>query len=339
MLVRKKLKVGMEIYKVLLKMGFGAKSLRYRKITLQKISAAHKEMLRNVHNYEERDKYADKVFNIYFKYLQDCNLDMEVNSNQWHEYYRDVHKILIDNFRPWVAEVLGGNLVSLEMVYDIIDEHPLDEEILTTQMETIVDNWVLANKGPVVPLSQISNNRQSVHEHVVEHATTKGISILVEFPVPLGQKTIAEIEAAFESFGWDNVLEKVISDMKDWGSRESVMKKGENLYRKVLRGLWAKIKTYKGEVRTELIKRLWEECMDSVEMCADGHVGRLVNVLSGFDDDFGPQISKMEYFQNNIALIAANDLATPEAKIQHAKKLMDDVGIPEEEREAWLEAL
>jgi hypothetical protein len=47
----------------------------------------------------------------------------------------------------------------------------------------------------------------------------------------------------------------------------------------------------------------------------------------------------MEYFQNNIALIAENDLATPEAKIQHAKKLMDDMGMPEEEREAWLEAL
>ena len=320
-------------------MGFGAKSLRYRKITLQKISAAHKEMLRNVYIYEERDKYSDKVFNIYFKYLQDCNLDMEVNNNQWHEYYRDVHKILIDNFRPWVAEVLGGNLVSLEMVYDIIDEHPLDEEILTTQMETIVDNWVLANRGPVVPLSSISSNTQSIHESVVEDATEKGISILAEFPVPVGQKTISEIEVAFKKIVCDYKVSPVIADMKDWGARESVMKKGENVYRKVLRGLWAKMKTYEGEVHTELVKRLWEECLESVEMCADGHVGRLVNVLTGFDDNFGPQMSKMEYFQNNMALIAENDLATPEAKIRHAKKLMDDVGMPEEERGAWLEAL
>jgi hypothetical protein len=74
-------------------------------------------------------------------------------------------------------------------------------------------------------------------------------------------------------------------------------------------------------------------------MCADGHVGRLINVLSGFDDDFSTQISKMEYFQNNIALIAANDLASQEAKIRHAVKLMNDVGMPEEEREAWLQAL
>jgi hypothetical protein len=47
----------------------------------------------------------------------------------------------------------------------------------------------------------------------------------------------------------------------------------------------------------------------------------------------------MDYFQNNMALIAGNDLATTELKIQHAVKLMNDVGMPEEERGAWLEAL
>jgi hypothetical protein len=47
----------------------------------------------------------------------------------------------------------------------------------------------------------------------------------------------------------------------------------------------------------------------------------------------------MEYFQNNIALIAANDLASQEATIRQAVKLMNDVGMPEEEREAWLQAL
>ena len=131
----------------------------------------------------------------------------------------------------------------------------------------------------------------------------------------------------------------MIEDMKDWGSRDQVMDPHENLYRKVLRGLWAKIKMYEGEVRDELVKRLWEECQEAVDMCADGHVGRLVNVLNGFDDRFGSQISRMEYFQNNIALIAENDLAPREAKIQHAVKLMDEMGMPEEEREAWLEAL
>jgi hypothetical protein len=322
-------------------MGFGAKSLRYRKITLQKISTAHKEMLKNVHNYEERDKYASKLCYIYDIYYDDCDFSMEINRDQYDEFIRDSDKIIIDNWRSWVTEVLGRDLVLLDTVEEFILFHEdlTTSEMLVTQLEIIVNNWVLANRGPVVPLSQISNNKQSVHDSVVEDATEKGISILVEFPVPFGQSTISEIEVAFKKIVCDYEVSPVITDMKDWGSREVVMKKGENLYRKVLRGLWAKMKTYEGEVHTELVKRLWEECLEAVEMCADGHVGRLVNVLTGFDDNFGPQISKMEYFQNNIALIAENDLATPEAKIQHAKKLMDDMGMPEEEREAWLEAL
>jgi hypothetical protein len=97
------------------------------------------------------------------------------------------------------------------------------------------------------------------------------------------------------------------------------------------------IKTYKGELYNELLKRLWEECWESIGLCADGHVGRLVNVLVGFDDEFKNDVSPMVYFQNNISLIA--DADTPlEFKIQQAKKLMDEIGMPEAQRAEWLSA-
>jgi hypothetical protein len=47
----------------------------------------------------------------------------------------------------------------------------------------------------------------------------------------------------------------------------------------------------------------------------------------------------MEYFQNNIALIAENVHAPHASKILQAKALMDEIKMPEEERAAWLEAL
>jgi hypothetical protein len=74
-------------------------------------------------------------------------------------------------------------------------------------------------------------------------------------------------------------------------------------------------------------------------MCADGHVGRLINVLIGFDDDFKSKISPMEYFQNNMSLIANNTLAPMAFKVEHARKLMDEIRMPEEERAAWIDAL
>jgi len=321
-------------------MGFGANSLRYRKITLQKISSAHKLFLKYGYSEEERTKYINIMYEVYDKYAIDCDFDSIVKLEAMSEFYRDLEKILVDNFRSWVYDVLSDDVMPLEMAYAMIERHPFAEDTLVTQMEIIVDNWVLVHRGPVKELSEISGNRQSIHEDVVEGATEKGVSILTAFPVPTGQKTLSEIGGAFKKIADESKVVTVIADINDWGSRKAVIKKESNLYRNVLKGLWAKIKSYDDEgIRGELIKRLWEECAESVGMCADGHVGRLVNVLSGFDDDFSTQISKMEYFQNNIALIAANDLAPQEAKIRHAVKLMNDVGMPEEEREAWLQAL
>jgi hypothetical protein len=133
-------------------------------------------------------------------------------------------------------------------------------------------------------------------------------------------------------------IEKTIADMRDWGRRASVMLKGENVYRSTLRGLWAKIKTFEGEQKDELVKRLFEECNEAVEQCADGHVGRLCNVLVGFDPEFTCSLSPMEYFQNTIALIAENTHSNHETKIKQAVALMNEVEMPAGERQAWLDA-
>jgi len=316
-------------------------SFRYRNKTLQRISGCQKQMLKSADNYELMSEYREIMHSVYLEYYNDCNLAWEINRERRDNFYRDVDKIMLDNFRSWMNEVLNGNLVSIKTVYDMIEMHAFNgDDIILVQMEISVDKWVFVNIGPVKQLSHITSNRQSVHENVVEDATRKGISILVAFPIPKKQNTISEIEIAFKKLIVEPQLKKVIADIKDMESRISVVKKDENLYRKVLNGLWAKIRSYTdADVRRELVKRLYDECLDSLETCADGHVGRLVNVLCGFDDDFVPQMSKMEYFRNNIGLIAANDLASHELKVKHAKKLMDDVGMPEEERLAWFQAL
>jgi hypothetical protein len=174
--------------------------------------------------------------------------------------------------------------------------------------------------------------------------------MLTKIEVPKAQKTLTEIYYAFRDTvfadeypvnaqGVKMKLKRVVNDMRDWASRDKVMSTSENIYKSVLRGLWTKINTYEQEVRRELVKRLWEECSEAVEMCADGHVGRLINVLIGFDDDFKSKISPMEYFQNNMSLIANNTLAPMAFKVEHARKLMDEIRMPEEERAAWIDAL
>ena len=131
-------------------------------------------------------------------------------------------------------------------------------------------------------------------------------------------------------------INTVIADMRDWGNRKAVMNPDKNLYKSTVRGLWVKIK--ESPFRTELVKRLYEEATEAVGLCADGHVGRMCNVLVGFDPEFTSSLSPKEYFQNNIALISENIHSSLQAKIQQAKALMDEIGMPEEERQAWLDA-
>jgi len=322
-------------------MGFGGvNSLRYRKTVLTKIAQIHKKSFNYAPNIEQYIDSVEPIIDLYWKYYEDCDLDSTIRSKERDNFYNDVDKIIIENFTTWANTVLTINSADITMVYIVIHNQPLNHEILISKLEIFVDNWVLVNKGPVIDLAIVSLDRQSVHTKIVEENTDKGISILEAMKIPKGQNTLKEIRESFENFAKSSDLEKVMYDISDWGNRTSVVRKNENLYRKVLRGLWAKINSYEdAELRSQLINRLWEECLDSVEMCADGHVGRLVNVLCGFDDNFISKMSSKEYFQNNIALIAANDLAPLEMKIKHAKKLMDEVSMPEEERSVWLEAL
>ena len=202
----------------------------------------------------------------------------------------------------------------------------------------MVNIWAMHIAGPVETLGNIAKDKQSVHTVSVTKSTNDGIFILKNQKVPKGQKTLKEIEAIWLARFKCNRVVAVLADMKDWGSRKQVMLKGENTYKSVLRGLWAKIKTFDDqELKDELVKRLWEECCESLYMCADGHVGRLVNVLIGFDEQFKSNISPKEYFQNNMALISKSS-APLDFKIEQAKKLMDDVELPQKERAAWLEA-
>jgi hypothetical protein len=90
-------------------------------------------------------------------------------------------------------------------------------------------------------------------------------------------------------------------------------------------------------VRNEICKRLWEEAVDGLELCCDGHISRLVSVLVGFDASFMGVQSLGEVIQNRMAAIAAGT-ETTEQKIAAARAAFDEMDVPEEARAVWLEA-
>jgi hypothetical protein len=72
-------------------------------------------------------------------------------------------------------------------------------------------------------------------------------------------------------------------------------------------------------------------------MCCDGHINRLVNVMSGFDEQFAPEVPVGERLQQRIGLIAGKDIAV-EHKVGEAWAVFEELKIPMDERMPWLEA-
>ena len=203
-----------------------------------------------------------------------------------------------------------------------------------------VDEWKRKYGEPNKEWTEFSNDRQNVHTTVVSQRMNESLEILLATPVPPTQKTIDEITTAFANDIQTNsqALNDVYKDMKQWGQVSEIFQKGDYLYRRTLRGLWAKLKTYKEGLRKELLQRLWEECSEAVGLCATGHISRLTNVLVGFDEKFQPQVSIQETFQNSMVAISQSSLPL-DKKIEQAKKVMEDMNIPIQERQDWLDAL
>jgi hypothetical protein len=212
------------------------------------------------------------------------------------------------------------------------------------RLYNLLDLWIteeFENKKVIKKdgLAGLAQDGQNVHTQAVVNQTNDGITIIRKTVIPKGQNTLDEIINAWITTIPESIelLSPVFDDMQKWGKCRTIIKKGDFEYRKALRGIWAKIKTYEGDIRLELTKRLWEECYESVGMCAQGHFSRLANVLVGFDETIKPPSSSKQYFQEQIANLSRKNLPTEE-KIRLATELMDEVELPQDERSPWLEA-
>jgi hypothetical protein len=192
-------------------------------------------------------------------------------------------------------------------------------------------------------LGILANDRQNVHTGPVTQQTNAGLEKILKVYIPENQNTQSIItkewlfNAIEEKRPKFNVYLQVINDVNKWFSTKTCRERNDRLYFNVLRGVVATIEQKTGETRTELYQRLWEECLESVDMCCDGHITRLCNVFVGFDDEFKPPIPFGEILQNKMSAIASSD-ADEEEKRKQANAFFDEYAVPQEERVAWLEA-
>ena len=229
-----------------------------------------------------------------------------------------------------------AGLITLSEVEEEFEWHD-DCLLLMPRLYELLALWYKIYGPKVVvgrELTALASDNQNVHTGPVNKQTRTNLGYIAATEVPKGQKTLDEILTCWlMNSRCKPTLDKVYKDMLYWANKNTIVSEGDWLYRLTLRGLWAKIKTFQPSARGELIMRLWEECSESVEMCAQGHLSRLANVLAGFDHT----ILMKRSLQDEMAYISRlND--TLENKIKQAVAVMDEMSIPSLEQQAWLDA-
>lgn len=211
--------------------------------------------------------------------------------------------------------------------------------ILRQQLENEDDEWDImpfiinlnAHREPT--LGRISKDSQNVHTNAVNKQTNDNVKILTETPVPNHQQTVEEIKKALMKNR--KKAPRYLEDMEIWYAKDLIIEENDYLYKKILDGLWARIKT--SPHKKELEKRLQEELKEMFGKCAQGHISRLCNVLVGFDEELKPVISAGEYLQNKMSAISQKDISVEE-KVFEALEVFQELGTPEEEQNAWIDA-
>jgi hypothetical protein len=230
-------------------------------------------------------------------------------------------RFMFNNYWNWVAGGRRGPEPGLEAV--ILDQLLPGPEVAR----------------PDRALQTIARDAQNVHTQVVSRQTNAATEKLLGATVPLDQQTEKSMARAWLAgvpTGWNRIL-ATLNDVNTWFTTKTCRAPDDQLYRRMLRGLVAMINRTDDEQRTELYKRLWEECSESVGMCCEGHISRLCNVLVGFDDTFRPPVALGELMQQKMAAISGLDVSEEEKRRQATQWFVEH-GVPEEERVAWLDA-
>ena len=116
---------------------------------------------------------------------------------------------------------------------------------------------------------------------------------------------------------------------------ENIYEMGLGIFGKVLDGVWQYVRN--SEHKDELCKILRQELQDNIGMCLQGNLTRLCNVLAGYMEGIGPQESPAERLGREMPKLM--EIEDSEARMNTARGVLRDVGLPEDEWPPWLEAL
>lgn len=182
-------------------------------------------------------------------------------------------------------------------------------------------------------LAVFAADKQNVHTRITVDLVRKTVDQVLKIPVPDEYQTDT-LKTVGEIIIDCGLSKKAATQMiKRYCSEESIYQYGPGIYAQLLNSVWQFIKG--SEHKDDLCGILRSEMEDNIDMCAQGNLSRLCNILSGYME-FLVVETTAEQLQRRMAEIAAsNDTNKP----THALRLLQELSIPSHEWGAWLEPL
>jgi len=239
-----------------------------------------------------------------------------------------------------VPDQRSRNLYFWSILDVILQRVPADQMVRLEDVEHAAIEIVGVPRFPVTREARIARDNQNIHTREVSEQTNRNIELLMLTPIVEGQPTIQLMKDVWAKlYRAPGVDVRLYDDIQRWYDTETCRTFGDRLYRKVLDHLVARILlNEKVEIRVELWKRLQQECAEAFNMCCDGHINRLANVMVGFDAEFrSPDVSKNEYLGQKMSVIS--QIKNKEERMREARVVLTDLNIGQEEAAPWLEAL
>lgn len=191
---------------------------------------------------------------------------------------------------------------------------------------------------PVGDLAAFAADRQNVHTEQSVALTKTVVDRVLKIPVAKEYRwNRKEVSRTPAEIIWACRLPPSVAlqMMQKYCAADNVYEMGPGIYGKVLDGVYAYIK--ESPNKKDLYKILRAELTDNLGMCAQGNLTRLCNVLAGYLEGIGSQESPADRLGRELPKLM--EIADETRRMEVARGVLRDTGLPETEWAPWLEAL
>ena len=195
-----------------------------------------------------------------------------------------------------------------------------------------------APRVPVGELEAFASDNQNVHTaqsvSLTKAVVERVLKIAVAKEYQWNRKTVSRTPA--EIIWACNLHPQVAMQMmQKYCAADNVYEMGAGIYGRVLDGVYAYIKN--SPDKKDLYKILRQELTDNLGMCAQGNLTRLCNVLAGYLEGVGSQESPADRLGRELPKLM--EIEDETRRMEVARGVLRDTGLPEAEWAPWLDAL